>query len=240
VQEFGHLVGGPVWTSAMNTAFSDALTTIAKNGGDLFVGPFLLGLLVFVYLPIGWSTVLSFFDARNTVVPCSGWAGWGTEEAMRSKYDAELLRPPGIRLTSARIGGIGLRTVALVIATILFLIPFYLLLRNGLSTEDEITAPSWTFFPHSLQWSNFGELFSDPEVSLARSLVNSVVVSTVRTLGQLLLCGLAGYGLARIPYRHANKIFSAVVGSLMIPAAVTFLPTFVVSPRSVGSTTCAV
>jgi multiple sugar transport system permease protein len=35
----------------------------------LFVGPFLLGLLVFVYLPIGWSTVLSFFDARNTVVP---------------------------------------------------------------------------------------------------------------------------------------------------------------------------
>jgi multiple sugar transport system permease protein len=35
----------------------------------LFVGPFLLGLLVFVYLPIGWSTVLSFFDARDTVVP---------------------------------------------------------------------------------------------------------------------------------------------------------------------------
>lgn len=34
VQQFGHLVGGPVWTSAMNTAFSDALTTVAKNGGD--------------------------------------------------------------------------------------------------------------------------------------------------------------------------------------------------------------
>jgi multiple sugar transport system permease protein len=35
----------------------------------LFVGPFLLGLIVFVYLPIGWSTLLSFFDARNTVTP---------------------------------------------------------------------------------------------------------------------------------------------------------------------------
>jgi multiple sugar transport system substrate-binding protein len=34
VQDFGHLVGGPVWTAAMNTAFSDALTTVAKNGGD--------------------------------------------------------------------------------------------------------------------------------------------------------------------------------------------------------------
>jgi multiple sugar transport system substrate-binding protein len=34
VQDHGHLVGGPVWTDAMNTALSDALTTIAKNGGD--------------------------------------------------------------------------------------------------------------------------------------------------------------------------------------------------------------
>jgi multiple sugar transport system permease protein len=35
----------------------------------LFVGPFLIGLAVFVYLPIGWSAYLSFFDARNTVSP---------------------------------------------------------------------------------------------------------------------------------------------------------------------------
>lgn len=35
----------------------------------LFVGPFVIGLAVFVYLPIGWSAYLSFFDARNTVNP---------------------------------------------------------------------------------------------------------------------------------------------------------------------------
>ncbi|MGW6443547.1 carbohydrate ABC transporter permease [Lentzea sp. NPDC055074] len=35
----------------------------------LFVGPFAAGLLVFVYVPIGWSLLLSFFDARNTVTP---------------------------------------------------------------------------------------------------------------------------------------------------------------------------
>ncbi|HEY4023002.1 MAG TPA: extracellular solute-binding protein [Pseudonocardiaceae bacterium] len=34
VQQSGHLVGGPVWTAAMNTALSDALSTVAKNGGD--------------------------------------------------------------------------------------------------------------------------------------------------------------------------------------------------------------
>ncbi|NKE58831.1 sugar ABC transporter permease [Lentzea sp. PSKA42] len=35
----------------------------------LFVGPFAIGLLVFVYVPIAWSLLLSFFDARNTVTP---------------------------------------------------------------------------------------------------------------------------------------------------------------------------
>ncbi|KOV79597.1 carbohydrate ABC transporter permease [Nocardia sp. NRRL S-836] len=35
----------------------------------LFVGPFAAGLLVFVYVPIGWSLLLSFFEARNTVTP---------------------------------------------------------------------------------------------------------------------------------------------------------------------------
>jgi multiple sugar transport system permease protein len=35
----------------------------------IFVGPFVLGLLVFVYIPIVWSVILSFFDAHNTVTP---------------------------------------------------------------------------------------------------------------------------------------------------------------------------
>ncbi|MFE6487826.1 carbohydrate ABC transporter permease, partial [Streptomyces sp. NPDC057757] len=35
----------------------------------LFTGPFLVGLTVFVYIPIGWSAYLSFFEARYTVTP---------------------------------------------------------------------------------------------------------------------------------------------------------------------------
>ena len=35
----------------------------------VFVGPFFVGLLIFVYIPILWSVYLSFFDARNTVTP---------------------------------------------------------------------------------------------------------------------------------------------------------------------------
>lgn len=35
----------------------------------VMTGPFLLGLLVFVVVPIGWSVWLSLFDAHNTVTP---------------------------------------------------------------------------------------------------------------------------------------------------------------------------
>lgn len=35
----------------------------------LFTGPFLIGLVIFVYIPIGWSAYLSFFEARYTVTP---------------------------------------------------------------------------------------------------------------------------------------------------------------------------
>jgi len=34
-----------------------------------FVGPLVLGLLIFIYLPILWGLVISFFDARSTITP---------------------------------------------------------------------------------------------------------------------------------------------------------------------------
>lgn len=123
--------------------------------------------------------------------------------------------------------GSALRYVVLVVGALFFLLPFYLLVRNGLSTEAEITSPEWKFFPSSLQWSNIGGLFHDPAVPMFRSLVNSLVIAVVQTVGVLVISGLAGYGLARIPYRYANAVFYFIVATLLIPAAVTFVPSFV-------------
>ncbi|SPE49669.1 Lactose transport system permease protein LacG [Streptomyces netropsis] len=123
--------------------------------------------------------------------------------------------------------GRALRLVLLIALAALFLIPFYLLVRNGLASEEEITAPGWTFFPGELRWSNLRELFADPNVPMAHALLNSTLIAVATTVGTLLLASLAGYGLARIPYRHANAVFYAILGTLMVPAAVTFVPTFV-------------
>ncbi|MEU9449653.1 carbohydrate ABC transporter permease [Streptomyces sp. NPDC048277] len=123
------------------------------------------------------------------------------------------------------LGNTGLY-IAVGVAALLFLIPFYLIVRNALSTDLEITGENWKVLP-SFQWGNISELFSDPTVDFGQSMVNSLVVAVLTTFGTLLVCSLAGYGLARIPYKHANKVFYAVLATLMVPTAVTFVPSFV-------------
>ncbi|WP_371749674.1 carbohydrate ABC transporter permease [Streptomyces sp. NBC_01283] len=136
-------------------------------------------------------------------------------------------RPTAGRGDAVVRAGRALRLSLLIALALLFLIPFYLLVRNGLSAESDITSPEWTFFPSSLRWGNVKELFDDTSVPFARSLLNSSLIAVATTLGTLLLASLAGYGLARIPYRHANKVFYAILGTLMVPASVTFVPSFV-------------
>ncbi|MBO0781682.1 MAG: carbohydrate ABC transporter permease [Ktedonobacteraceae bacterium] len=121
-----------------------------------------------------------------------------------------------------------LRYALLIVLAALFLIPFYLIVRNGLASEKEITSPNWTFFPSTLHFENIQELFNDHEVPFLDGMINSAMIAVLQTVGQILICALAGYGLARIPYRWANLVFYAILATLMIPSAVIFVPTYVI------------
>ena len=135
-------------------------------------------------------------------------------------------KPAKARRGGGVMGSTGLY-IATGVAALLFLIPFYLIVRNALMTDPEITGETWKWFPTSIQWGNITEPFDDVTVDFAQSLWNSVVVAVLHTAGILLICSMAGYGLARIPYKHANKVFYAVLVTLMVPTAVTFVPSFV-------------
>lgn len=118
-----------------------------------------------------------------------------------------------------------LRWATLTLVTLLFLIPFYVLIRNAVSTDSDLG--SGKFFPSDPQWSNFTDLFNDDELMMGRALFNSAFIAIVQTGGSLVIAAMAGYGLARIPYKHANLVFYAIVITLMIPGAVTFVPGYV-------------
>ncbi len=124
------------------------------------------------------------------------------------------------------VGGVA-RYASLALATVLFLIPFYLLVRNAFMTTAEIVSPEWNWAPARWSLTNLQELFADPAVPMARSVLNSVIVSVLQTAGVLVVSAMAGYGLARIPYRWSRLVFGFVTATLLIPASVTFVPSFV-------------
>src|SRR5450432_205134 len=75
-----------------------------------------------------------------------------------------------------------LRYTILIILALLFLIPFYLIVRNGLSTDLDITSPHWTLFPSTLHFENLNELFNDPDVPFLGGLETSAVISVLQTV----------------------------------------------------------
>ncbi|MZD08998.1 ABC transporter permease subunit [Streptomyces sp. SID5785] len=118
--------------------------------------------------------------------------------------------------------------VVLCLLAVVFLIPFYVLLRNAFMTTPEITATDWHWLPSALNWDNFTALFDNPERPFGRSILNSLLIAVITAPLSTLLASMAGYALARIAVPGRGLVLSLIVGTLMIPQAVTFLPTFVV------------
>lgn len=120
-----------------------------------------------------------------------------------------------------------LRQTLLVLIALLFLVPFYVIVRNALLTDRDITAFNWTWLPVPPQVGNLPELFADPSVPTLLGLRNSAIIAIVTVLFQMLFASMAGYGLARVRYRWSNVVFYLILSTLLIPFAVTFIPEYV-------------
>jgi multiple sugar transport system permease protein len=128
------------------------------------------------------------------------------------------LRRPGTFLTYLCVG----------LLAIVFLLPFYIMLRNSLMTEDQVSSPSWQWLPDPLNLANFRDLFNDPSVPMGHALWNSFLIAIITAPVATMLGSMAGYALARIPVPGRSVVLTFIVVTLMIPQSVTFVPTFVV------------
>jgi multiple sugar transport system permease protein len=130
-----------------------------------------------------------------------------------------------------------LQYVILIALALVFLFPFYLIIRSSLMTQSEITAFDWVWWPKQMQWSNFSDLFENSEIHMATGLRNSAIIAIVNLIFQTLFASMAGYALARIPFRGKSIFFAVILLTLMVPAAVTFVPTYVVVAKLGGVNT---
>jgi multiple sugar transport system permease protein len=79
-----------------------------------------------------------------------------------------------------------------------------------------------------VRWENYPEAWSAyPFLSFGRAYVNSLLVAGLVTLGQVVTCALAAYAFARLRFPGRDLLFLGYLATMMVPGAVTMIPTFV-------------
>lgn len=122
--------------------------------------------------------------------------------------------------------GLIVRYVVASILALVFLVPFYAMIKVALSANNDIYSPDFVWWPADPQWQRFGEVLGDP--MFRDSLLNSAIMAIVSTALAILIAALAGYALARIRSRAAGPMFGLVILVLLIPATTSFVPNFII------------
>lgn len=82
------------------------------------------------------------------------------------------------------------------------------------------------WIPQPPTLSNFLHIFADKTLPIMRWFANSLSVSTIGTVIIVFLSSLSGYAFARLEFPGKSILFSLLIFSMMIPAAITLIPIF--------------
>nr|WP_304659751.1 carbohydrate ABC transporter permease [Arthrobacter sp. zg-Y1116] len=111
--------------------------------------------------------------------------------------------------------------IVLGLGALVMAFPFVWQIIMSLSTNAEVQSVTPVFWPAELQWSNYAEVFE--RLPFLGQLQNSVVITVIRTLAQILFCTLAGYAFARMRFRGRSVLLALVLSILMVPSQVYLL-----------------
>ena len=114
---------------------------------------------------------------------------------------------------------------------LLFLLPFYVIVRNAFSTNQNITSPRWNWLPDQLNLANLDSMLSSDSTGVLRGLLNSAIMTILQTVSTVVVSLMAGYGLARFTHRLSKVVLGLTVFTLMVPAATTFIPMFIITSQ---------
>lgn len=150
---------------------------------------------------------------------------------------------------TSRVGASGIRgwglgrilTWALLILLIFITIfPLWIVLKTALTPTRELFSAPLALFPENPTFFNFRRVLgfvsvqenvaaggSGQSINFLRSVLNSVIFTTLVVVFQTFFCALAAYAFARLRFIGREVIFFCYLAALMLPGAVLFLPNFV-------------
>jgi multiple sugar transport system permease protein len=114
--------------------------------------------------------------------------------------------------------------LALTALALVFCLPFVWLVLTSLKPADEIFASNW--IPSEWRWDNYQDVFELAPVW--RWMWNTFVVTALAVVAVVLSSSLVAYGFARIRFKGRNALFALVIGTYLLPGAVTLIPTFLI------------
>ena len=102
--------------------------------------------------------------------------------------------------------------------------PFLAMVNLSFADENAIFSQANKLFYGGLTFENYKNVFA--EIPLARYFLNSLIVASITTFGQVIFAAMAGYAFARLNFRFKNLLFLIILITMLIPPQVNIIPLF--------------
>ena len=105
--------------------------------------------------------------------------------------------------------------------------PFVWMLFSSFKRIDEFYVFPPRLLPDSFNLQNYTNLFD--RVNFGRYYLNSLFVTTVQVLLNIVIITTAGYGFAKYQFKGKKIIFTVILATTMIPWVATIIPLYVLA-----------
>ena len=102
--------------------------------------------------------------------------------------------------------------------------PFVWMLSSSLKPLEEIFSLPFTLWPHPFVWTNYTQPFQLDD--FGRYFLNSALVATATTLGNVVLDTLAAYAIAKFVFPGRRLYFAFILATMTLPLQVIVVPLF--------------
>lgn len=117
--------------------------------------------------------------------------------------------------------------IALCLGSVLVAMPFIWMLFSSFKTQAEFYVYPPKFFPEHFSFTNFKTLFD--RVEYGRVYLNSIFVTTVQVLINIVIVTMAGYGFAKFNFKGKKTIFTIILATTMVPWVSTIIPLYIMA-----------
>ena len=111
----------------------------------------------------------------------------------------------------------------LLLWTAVFIYPFIWMLSASLRPEAEIG--QFNPIPSKITLTSYQNVFE--KIPILRAFLNSVFVSSMVTLGVLVLGSMIGYALSRLRFKGRDFIFMIIIFTMVLPFQITLIPMYI-------------